>query len=61
MKSMRSYYNFMVPIENLNSHIGRDAFIKSIFGLNSRKTLENADKGDNDFEGEDEENDIDII
>lgn len=28
--------NFMVPVENLNVHVGRDAFIKSIFGLNRK-------------------------
>lgn len=49
--------NFMVPIENLNSHIGRDAFIKSIFGLNAKNFYnENAKE-----EFDDEENDIDII
>jgi protein AATF/BFR2 len=50
--------NFMVPIENLNSHIGRDAFIRSIFGLNSKKS-NNEYNENNGFD--DEENDIDII
>ncbi len=59
--------NFMVPIENLNIHIGRDAFIKSIFGLNRKinqnDVISKIEGLSKNFNRDDynEENDIDII
>lgn len=59
--------NFMIPVENLNIHVGRDAFIKSIFGLNKNQFITEQYKSkveelalnenNNDFD----EDDIDII
>jgi len=62
--------NFMVPVGNINVHVGRDAFIKSIFGLNSKIISVNANNVDvysrieglgRNVQNDDDENDIDII
>jgi hypothetical protein len=59
--------NFMVPVENLNVHVGRDAFIKSIFGINGKNVGGNdvysriEKLGKNVQIEENDENDIDII
>ena len=52
----------MIPFSNLNLHIGRDAFIKSIFGLNN-KSLYHMEEISKTRESEEinDENDIDII
>jgi len=53
--------NFMVPVQNLNLHVGRDAFIKSIFGLINKQQTQNLRNIDEINKIADNDDDIDFI